>query len=193
MKCNFYGKIWAIVIFLCSKKDWFFFKKGKLQFATNYIVLKHICVWFSVLPAQYIPTQILSSWPSLLYIHGPMGIFNIRSQNLWVNQNEKIFSQSEIFNIRSQNLWVNQNEKIFSQSEMPAAASNRRRRRASMKNGLKHSTASSVKRFFISFDLKVRISDSLEVGQKSSHLPEIVASKTLCTSVRCGSPPNFSN
>ena len=25
-KCNFYGKIWAIVIFLCSKKDWFFFK-----------------------------------------------------------------------------------------------------------------------------------------------------------------------
>ena len=170
-KCNLYGKIWAIVIFLCSKKDWFFFKKGKLQFATNYIVLKHICVWFSVLPAQYIPNQILSSWPSLLYIHGPMGIFNIRSQNLWVNQNEKIFSQSE----------------------MPAAASNRRRRRASMKNGLKHSTASSVKRFFISFDLKVRISDSLEVGQKSSHLPEIVASKTLCTSVRCGSPPNFSN
>ena len=61
------------------------------------LFLEYICVSrFWVLPAQY---QILSSCPSLLYIHrGPMGIFNIRSQNFWVNQNEKC---ENILSIRS--------------------------------------------------------------------------------------------
>ena len=72
------------------------------QSAPNYIVLKYICVSrFRVLPAQY---QILSSCPSLLYIHrGPMGIFNIRSQNfkmLIKMRNAKIFSQSEMAALR---------------------------------------------------------------------------------------------
>ena len=67
------------------------------QSAPNYIVLKYICVSrFRVLPAQY---QILSSCPSLLYVHGgPMGILNIRSENFWVNQNEKC---ENILSIRS--------------------------------------------------------------------------------------------
>ena len=68
-------------------------------------------IWYKKMIFQIyfhnIPTQILSSWPSLLYIHGPMGIFNIRSQNFWVNQNEKC---ENIFSIRTTRCFQYQKE-----------------------------------------------------------------------------------
>ena len=145
------------------------------QSVQNYIVLKNICVVFPVVPAQYIPpTQILSSCPSLLYIHGPMGIFNIRSQNFWVNQNEK---WENILSIRG---WQLKEELPISEGGLQ------------WKWALKHSTASSVERCFKdkTFDLKVRNSESGQVGQPFAWdcgIKDII----VYLRVGCGSLPNF--
>ena len=94
---HFFAMIQHCILFfgkITTKNIWVYQMTIKPQMT---LFLEYICVSrFWVLPAQY---QILSSCPSLLYIHrGPMGIFNIRSQNFWVNQNEKC---ENILSIRS--------------------------------------------------------------------------------------------
>ena len=120
------------------------------QSAPNYIALKYICVSrFRVLPAQY---QILSLCPSLLYVHGgPMGIFNIRSENFWVNQNEKC---ENILSIRSGSC---AEELPISEGELQWKMGCNIQRRVILRNN---------------FDVKVQV-------QVTSWTAEIVASKTF--------------
>ena len=138
------------------------------QSAPNYIVLKYICVSrFRVLPAQY---QILSSCPSLLYVHGgPMGIFNIRSENFWVNQNEKC---ENILSIRSGSC---AEELPISEGELQWKMGCNIQRRVILRNN---------------FDVKVQSSDKLD--SRDCGIKDVCVLELGCGS-RQTSPTNILN